>query len=134
MADDFRPRRCDLGWAGERAFTFSAGVGLDASVVEQVDAHPRLKARPGEWSYTAAGVLTFNRHYIVRPPRMAATLGDATVSGVTTIVQNAAPYTYFGDRPVDMGEGASLHSGDLSGIVLTRASPVDIPTIIWRAL
>jgi diacylglycerol kinase family enzyme len=65
---------------------------------------------------------------------MEATLGEETVAGVTTIVQNAAPYTYFGDRPVDMGEGASLDSGDLSGIVLTRASPVDIPTIIWRAL
>jgi diacylglycerol kinase family enzyme len=134
MADDFRPRRVDLGWAGERAFTFSAGVGLDASVVERVDAHPRLKARLGEWYYTGTGILTFNRHYLVRPPRMQAELDGEPVTGVTTIVQNAAPYTYFGDRRVDMGEGASLDSGDLAGVVLTRASPVDIPTIIWRAL
>jgi hypothetical protein len=53
---------------------------------------------------------------------------------VTAIVQNASPYTYFGDRPVDMGEGATLDSGDLAGVVLERASPIDIPTIIWRAL
>ena len=33
-----------------------------------------------------------------------------------------------------MGEGAALDSGDLAGVVLTRASPIDIPTIIWRAL
>jgi diacylglycerol kinase family enzyme len=33
-----------------------------------------------------------------------------------------------------MGEGASLESGDLAGIVLERARPIDVPTIIWRAL
>ena len=33
-----------------------------------------------------------------------------------------------------MGEGATLDSGDLAGVVLKRASPIDIPTIIWRAL
>src|SRR5947209_7985806 len=134
MADQFTPRRCDLGWANDRAFTFSAGVGLDASVVERVDAHPRLKARLGEWYYTWTGVATFNRHYLIRPPRMETTLDGETIRGVTTIVQNGSPYTYFGNRPVEMGEGATLHSGDLSGVVLTRASPVDIPTIIWRAL
>src|SRR5204863_6809078 len=45
LADDWRPRRVDVGRANGRYFTFSAGVGLDASVVERVDAHPRLKAR-----------------------------------------------------------------------------------------
>ena len=44
-------------------------------------------------------------------------------TGVTTIVQNGDPYTYFGDRPVDMGEGATLESGDLAGVVLRRAEP-----------
>ena len=113
---------------------FSAGVGLDASVVERVDAHPRLKARLGEYYYTWTGIRTFNRHYLIRPPRLEAELGGEQVQGVTAIVQNAAPYTYFGDRRVDFGEGASLDSGDLAGVVLTRASPIDIPTITWRAL
>ena len=118
----------------DRAFVFSAGVGLDASVVERVDAHPRLKARLGEWYYTWTGVGTFNRRYLIQPPRIEVELGDDVVPGVTAIVQNAAPYTYFGDRPVEMAEGATLDSGDLAGVVLERASPVDIPTIIWRAL
>jgi diacylglycerol kinase family enzyme len=134
MADDWRPRAVDVGMLNERAFLFAAGVGLDASVVEQVDAHPRLKARLGEWYYTWTGVRTFNRRYLFRPPRLEARLGEERVAGVTTIVQNGSPYTYFGDRPVHMGEGAELTSGDLSGVVLKRASPIDIPTIIWRAL
>ena len=134
IADDWHPRRVDIGRVGERAFLFSAGVGLDASVVERVDAHPRLKARLGEWYYTWTGLQTFNRRYLVRPPRLEVTIDDEVVTGVTAIVQNGSPYTYFGQRPVEMGEGATLDSGDLSGVVLTRASPVDVPTIIWRAL
>ena len=134
IADDWRPRRVDLGDVNGRKFTFSAGVGLDASVVERVDAHPRLKARLGEWYYTVTGVNTFTRRYLVHPPRLEAILGDERVAGVSAIIQNAAPYTYFGSRPVEMAEGASLSSGDLAGLVLERARPTDIPTIIWRAL
>ncbi len=134
MADDWRPRRVDFGRVNGRGFLFSAGVGLDASVVERVDAHPHLKARLGEYYYTWIGVRTFNRHYLLRPPRMEVELPDARVRGVTTIIQNGTPYTYFGNRPVEMGEGATLTSGDLAGVVLTRASPADIPTVTWRAL
>jgi diacylglycerol kinase family enzyme len=134
LADDWRPRRLDIARVNDRWFTFSAGVGLDASVVERVDAHPRLKARVGEWYYTAVAVSVFNRRYLLRPPKLEAEIGDEKITGVTTIVQNAAPYTYFGNRPVDIGDGAGLESGDLSGVVLRRASPIDIPTVLWRAL
>src|SRR3982074_1378473 len=75
MADHWRPRRVDLGRVNERRFVFSAGVGLDASVVQRVDAHPRLKARLGEYYYTWTGIRTFNRHYLIRPPRLEAELG-----------------------------------------------------------
>ena len=42
-----------------RWFTFSAGVGLDASVVERVDRHPELKAKHGPWYYAGAAVGAF---------------------------------------------------------------------------
>lgn len=134
MADDWQPRRVDLGYAGERKFLFSAGVGLDASVVERVDAHPQLKQRFGEWYYAATAVRTFNRRYLRHPPRLEAVLGEERVTGVTALVQNATPYTFFGERPVQLSDGATLESGDLAGIVLQRASPIDMPTLIWRAL
>jgi diacylglycerol kinase family enzyme len=134
LADSWQPRRVDIGRVNERYFTFSAGVGLDASVVERVDAHPRLKARLGEYYYTWTGVQTFNRRYLFRPPRMEVRLDGERVEGVTTIVQNAAPYTYFGNRPIELGENATLDSGDLSGVVLKRTNPIAIPSIIWRAL
>ncbi len=141
LADNWRPRAVDLGRVGERHFLFSAGVGLDASVVARVDAHPRLKALLGQYYYAWAASTTYARHYLLRPPRMAAELGSAAGSGaierlegVTVLIQNASRYTYFGDRGVEMAEGATLDSGDLAGVVLRRTSPLDIPTIAWRAL
>src|SRR3954447_20803015 len=47
IADDFQPRRVDLGRVDDRHFVFASGVGLDASVVERVDAHPYRKAKFG---------------------------------------------------------------------------------------
>src|SRR3954470_3002905 len=52
IADDWRPRAVDAGSVNGRLFTFSAGAGLDASVVERVDSHPVLKARYGPLFYT----------------------------------------------------------------------------------
>src|SRR5450755_3901825 len=45
MADDWQPRRVDLGLVNGRYFTFASGLGLDASVVQRVDSNPHLKAR-----------------------------------------------------------------------------------------
>ncbi len=134
MADAWRARAVDLGRVGERLFTFAAGTGLDASVVERVDAHPRLKARLGEYYYAWVASATFTRRYLIAPPRLELLIGSERIPGVTAIVQNAAAYTYFGERPVQMAPGAALDSGDLAGLVLRRTSPLSIPTIAWRAL
>jgi diacylglycerol kinase family enzyme len=134
LADDLRPRRVDLGMVNGRFFAVSAGVGLDASVVERVDRHPRLKARFGEYYFTYAALTTFSRRYLLHPPQLAVQGGSRTLEGVTAIFQNTTPYTYFNRRPVEMGENTDLTSGTLSGIVLRRASPLDMPTVLWRAL
>ena len=134
VADAWRPRRVDLGTANDRCFAFSSGVGLDASVVARVDAHPRLKSRVGEYYFTYAAITTFMRRYLADPPRLVVAVdGAAEVAGVTAIVQKAAPYTYFKRRPIEIADGPEMSDGKLSGAVLTRASPLDVPTILWRA-
>src|SRR5918992_482782 len=50
-ADAWQPRHVDLARVNDRWFTFSAGAGLDATLVERVDSHPKLKARFGPWYY-----------------------------------------------------------------------------------
>jgi diacylglycerol kinase family enzyme len=133
MADDWRPRKVDLGVVNGRCFTFNSGVGLDASVVERVDARPRLKARFGPYFFTWKAIGAARR-YLVRPPRMRIDTGSETLDAVTAIVQNGAPFTYFHDRPVDIAEGAALESGALAGAVLHRANPLAMSSIAVRAL
>jgi diacylglycerol kinase family enzyme len=134
IADDWSPRKVDLAKVNDRWFTFSAGMGLDASVVERVDARPRLKARYGPFFYTSAGIAVFLRRYVSGPPHITATLPDGTeIPGVTALVQNGDPYTYFMNRPIHMAEGAALDSGTLSGLMLERTTPTVMPGVIWRA-
>ncbi len=134
LADDWRPRAVDLGAVNGRLFTFSAGAGLDASVVERVDAHPRLKARYGPLFYSASAVSVFLRKYVVRPPQLIVEADGRSVTGVSAFIQNGDPYTYFRARPIELVEDREIDDGKLGGVVLERASPVDIPTVIWRAL
>jgi diacylglycerol kinase family enzyme len=134
MADTFRPRWADLGVVNGRRFTVAAGMGLDASVVERVDRNPRLKARFGPWYFAQSAIRTFLERYVVRPPKLEVTVDGRVLRGVSAFVQNGAAYTYFQTHPVQISEGSELDSGDLSGGVLTRASPVDVPTIAFRAL
>ncbi len=133
MADDWRPRRVDLGVVNGRCFAFSSGLGIDASVVERVDSNPRLKARFGPWFFTWVAVTTFARRYLVRPPRLTVQTPDGELDGVTAIVQNGSPFTYFQNRPIEIAEGATLDSGALAGGVLHRATALAMPSIAWRA-
>src|ERR1700742_2320342 len=114
MADDWKPRKVDLGVVNGRCFTFASGIGLDASVVERVDANPRLKSRFGPWFFTWVAVDTFARRYLVSPPRMTVHTPDGDLDAVTAIVQNGSPFTYFQNRPIEIAEGASLDSGALA--------------------
>ena len=133
MADDWRPRRVDLGVVNGRCFTFASGLGLDASVVERVDANPRRKARLGAYYFTWVAVRTFASRYLIGPPRLQVLLDGRTLDGVTAIIQNGSPFTYFQSRPIEIAEGAALDSGSLSAGVLHRATPVSMPFIAWRA-
>ena len=134
MADRFQPRAVDLGEVNGRLYTFAAGMGLDAAVVERVDSHPQLKSRFGPWYFVEAAVATFLRHYVVNPPQLAVEVDGRTIPGVSVFIQNAERYTYFRDRPVELVEGAKFDSGVFSGVVLTRARPYDVPTVTFRAL
>ena len=75
IADDFRPRKIDLGIVDGRHFVFSCGAGIDASVVERVEANPQMKARAGPYFYTYSAVAGFYRRYL-REPGPAAGRGS----------------------------------------------------------
>src|SRR3954463_11170875 len=97
LADRWEPRSVDLGIVNGRYFTFAAGMGLDASVVERVDSNPRLKARFGPFYFVEGAIMTFLPRYVVNPPRLAVELDGRTSEGVSLFIQNAENYTYFND-------------------------------------
>jgi diacylglycerol kinase family enzyme len=69
----------------------------------------------------------------MNPIRMRATVdGQEPVEGVTTIVQNSDPFTYFASRPIRVCEGIAIDDRTLSLAVLKRAAQRDMPTLINR--
>jgi diacylglycerol kinase family enzyme len=134
MADEWRPRRVDLGRVDGRHFAFSAGIGLDASVVRNVDEHPYRKARFGPWFYGYTALATFNRKYLVNPPQVRVRAGGRELRGVTVVVQNAELFTYFRQQPIRVVEPAGLDTGTISLAVLKRATVFELPTLMPRLL
>jgi diacylglycerol kinase family enzyme len=133
LADNWQPRKIDLGSVDERHFVFACGVGIDATVVRRVDANPRLKSRGGPYYYSWAGISGFYRKYLVNPIRVRAQVeGREPVEGVTAIVQNSDPFTYFASRPIRVCEGIAIDDGTLSLAVLKRAAQRDMPTLVTR--
>jgi diacylglycerol kinase family enzyme len=130
----WHPRKVSLGVVNGRCFTFASGLGLDASVVERVDANPHRKARWGPYYFVWIALTTFIGRYLAKPPRMEVDAGGRTIAGVTTILQNGSPFTYFQDRAIEIAEGATLESDALAGAVLHRATPLGLSFVGLRAL
>jgi diacylglycerol kinase family enzyme len=135
MADRWQPRRIDLGTVNGRAFTYSSGFGLDASVVKRIEASPQLKRhRLREYFFVYAAVETVVRRYVRNPPRMDVEVAGERTRAIATIVQNGAEFTFLGDKPIRIAEGAELASGSLAGVALSGVTPRDIPSIALRLL
>ena len=135
LADRWQPRRIDLGTANGRAFTYSSGFGLDASVVKRIEASPELKRhRLREYFFVYAAVETVLRQYVRNPPRMDVEVGGERSSAIATVVQNGAEFTFLDDKPIRLAEGGALDSGTLAGVALRGVRPRDIPSVALRLL
>jgi diacylglycerol kinase family enzyme len=134
LADDFRPRKIDLGRCNGRHFVFACGVGLDATVVKRVDAHPLLKARARQWYYTWAAISAFYRHYLRDPVRFELEVDGEMLEGLTAIAQNSDPFTYFANIPIRICEDIGLDDGTISMAMLRRAKQRDMLPIACRVL
>lgn len=113
-----RARTIGLGRADDRYFTFCAGMGLDAAVVERVEQARRKGRRstPLLYAQATAGRFLFGRPgkpvITVEVTAPAMTAVEDTVSELATVVvQNTAPWTYLGDRPIDPNPDASFDLG-----------------------
>ncbi|MPZ29016.1 MAG: diacylglycerol kinase family lipid kinase [Micromonosporaceae bacterium] len=112
---DARARTIGLGRADDRYFTFCAGLGLDAAVVRRVE-QARFRGRtstPRLYFQSTLRQLASRRDR--HPPGITVEVAAPDQPGAeqlaTVIVQNTAPWTYLGDRPIDPNPDASFDLG-----------------------
>lgn len=118
-----RSRRIGLGKADDRWFTFCAGLGIDAAVVERVDARRAKGRRATHGLYVRSAV---NRFYLAtdrRHPslRLSAPGLMEPHAVFAALVCNTDPWTFLGDRPVRPCPDASFDLG-LDVLALPRLS------------
>jgi diacylglycerol kinase family enzyme len=107
-AADFRP--IGLGRVNGRFFCFHTGIGYDAAVVEAVERRASLKRWLGHPLFISAALMTWLRGYDRHEPHFALDAGDGrrVEDGYFSIVLNTNPYTYLGNRPLDLSPAATL--------------------------
>jgi len=132
LGDRLSPRRVDLGKANDRHFFFSSGVGLDADVTKWVDSRPRAKSKGGVLTFTYAAINTYLRDYRGGPAQVAVEIDGRSYEGLSAIVQNSDPYTYFGSTPLRVCEDIAIDNGALSMMVMQRSKVRDAPGVVSR--
>jgi len=130
-----RYRTIGLGLAGDRYFTFSAGLGFDAEVVGEVD---RLRAE-GRRESASLFVRTIMRQLYRGTDRRrpALTLERDGLPPVAdlfmTIITNSSPWTYFRSRPLLPVPNPDFNSG-LDLLALRRLQLTTIVSAVGQML
>ncbi|MEA3020837.1 MAG: hypothetical protein QOI47_2361 [Actinomycetota bacterium] len=108
-------RPIGLGSVNGRYFLFHVGMGFDAAVVKQVEKRAALKRYAGHPLFVYAGFLTWFRHYDTTRPRMAihypGVRGTVVDDSYLTLCLNSNPYTFLGNRPLNVAPDAGLDRG-----------------------
>jgi diacylglycerol kinase family enzyme len=128
-------RPIGLGQVNGRYFCFHTGVGFDAAVVGRVEQRGSLKRWLGHPLFIWAGLSTWLTGYDHHTPhfRVHGDGGPDVDDGYFTIVLNTNPYTYLGNRPLDLSPAASLDR-PLVAITFTTMNAANILTSLAGAL
>ena len=120
-AVDLRP--IGLGRVNGRYFCFHTGIGFDAAVVRAVERRASLKRWLGHPLFMYAGLSTWLKGYDRSRPHFSLHACESSQQqaqhcedGFFSVVLNTNPYTYLGNRPLDLSSAASL---DNSLVVIT---------------
>jgi diacylglycerol kinase family enzyme len=113
-------RTIGLGLAGDRYFTFNAGLGWDAEVIHAVE-EQRAQGRPASNSLYMRTALQQFRRADRRHPNLTVHTVDGTRIGPVglALIANTTPWTYVGRHPVSATPHASFDLG-LDAFLLRR--------------
>jgi diacylglycerol kinase family enzyme len=94
-------RTIGLGLAGDRYFTFSAGLGVDAEVIGDMERQRAHGRRASVAAYLRTAVRGYYRTDRRRPALTLRVPGQPPVSGLFMgVVTNSSPWTYLGSHLV----------------------------------
>lgn len=100
-----------VGKANGRAFMFHVGVGFDASVVHRVERRGALKKYLGHPWFIASAVRAWRSTERQRLQFEVRTDDGRTISQAQmAVVLNVNPYTYLGNRPLELAPEVTLTS------------------------
>jgi diacylglycerol kinase family enzyme len=129
-------RRVGLGMVNGRYFCFHTGVGYDAAVVREVEKRASVKRWVGHPLFIYAALRTWFSKYDRAHPHFAVELTDVGTTvpdGYFTVVLNSSPYTYLGNRALDLSPYATLERG-LVAITFRSLRARPFLGTLWRTL
>ena len=129
-------RTIGLGLAGDRYFTFSADLGWDAEVMDEMDQLRETGRRQSTTLYLRTIVRQFFRGTDRRVPALTLERdGQPPVDGLfMTVVTNRSPWTYFGGRALLPVPNPDLNSGlDLLALRRLRLGTIvsAVSQLLW---
>lgn len=112
LSNGFRAKRVPtlriVGHSYQAEFTrsalFSMGVGADAAVVHAAEQDPLRKRSFGSIHYARAALTTIRKDLRKRPPTVTIAAGDRRLNGIGLLAQFHDVYSYFGRRPLIIGD------------------------------
>jgi len=129
-----------LGSVEGRYFLFHCGVGFDAAVVEQVEKRGPWKRWAGHPLFIYAAIDTWLRRVDRKQPPLSVIgpRGTSRSSGFFTVVMNANPYTFLGNKPFDLVKDLDLDQPlavvTLEKLKLSTLAPVAVAALTGRDL
>lgn len=122
------PRSVSLGRAGQRYFTFNAGMGIDAEVVRRVEQHRALGKPISNSLHVRQALAAYRDRNSDRTGPLTLTLpGTEPVSGCRlAFVSNVSPWTYLHGRAIRTNPDTSPDHG----LGVFAATSLSVPTVL----
>ena len=127
-------RSISLGKVNDRWFSFNAGFGFDAGIVEAMEAQRAQGHRASPARYITTMLRQYLEEHDWSSPKLTVTASDGRVADdvFMVIAQNTTPYVFVGPLPLDFSTGASFERG-IDIIALTDMSPLSLATYLAEA-
>ncbi len=116
--------------------TFSAGIGLDAEVVESAEKRPTRKTHFGWFHYGRSTFEVLFQRFRRRLPNLRVVAEGRRFDAVTLLVQAHWPYSYFGKVPLSFSDHApdGVHVAVFETLPLHRVANVGVHVLAGSRL